>query len=141
SFGFLLQRTEVAALVAARVDERLDAAELSARVASVQGEGGAAPAALRARHGEVPRDLAAGLGVGLVELREGEPEDEVRDLVRRLVLEPAGLLVEIVPAGVLLGRVPERLAVVVAELARVGGHHLEPVSALLEELSDGLGLA
>src|SRR5213078_4071698 len=84
-------------------------------------------------------DLAAGLGVGLVDLGEGQAEDEVRDLVGRLVLEPAGLLVEAVPAGVLLARVPERLAVVVVEPARVGGHDLEPVLALLQALHDWLG--
>src|SRR5438552_1761972 len=71
--------------------------------------------------------------------RRGEGDDVVRDLVGRLVLEPAGLLVEAVPAGVLLGRVPERLAVVVVEPARVGGHDLEPVLALLQALHDRLG--
>src|SRR5213596_3249848 len=82
---------------------------------------------------------AMGGGGGLVDLGEGQAEDEVRDLVGRLVLEPAGLLVEVVLAGVLLARVPERLAVVVVELGRVDGDDLEPVLALLEALHDRLG--
>src|SRR5262249_25026645 len=137
--GVVLERTVVPALVAARVDEGLDAAELPARVDAVQSEGRAASAPHRARHREVPGDLAAGLRVRLVDLRERQPEHEARDLPRRLVLQAAGLVVEFVLALVRLGRVPESLAIVVMELVAVDRDDLEPVLALLEPLEDRLG--
>src|SRR5207249_4817034 len=113
------QRPEVPALEAARVDEGLDAPELPRGVDAVQGEGCPAAATHRARHREVPRDLAARLRIRLVDRRERQAEDEVRDLAGRLVLKTAGLGIEIVLPGVLVGRVPERLAVVVMEAGRV----------------------
>src|SRR5205823_14358346 len=88
--GVVRERAEVPSLVAARVDEGLDASKLARRVDAVQGEGRAAAAAHRARHGEVPRDLAAGLLVGLVDRRERQAEDEVGDLAGRVVLQTAG---------------------------------------------------
>jgi hypothetical protein len=121
------------------VDERLDAPELPARVDAVQRERRAAAASHRARQLEVPGDLAAGLRVVLVDLREGLAEHELGDLARRLVLQAARLLVELVLAGVRLRRVPEGLAVVVMELRRVDRHDLEPVFALLEVLHDRVG--
>src|SRR5262249_11690710 len=84
-------------------------------------------------------DLAAGLRVRLVDLRERQPEHEARDLPRRLVLQAAGLVVEFVLALVRLGRVPESLAIVVMELVAVDRDDLEPVLALLEPLEDRLG--
>src|SRR6266850_2284358 len=134
--GVVLQRAEVTALVPARVDERLDAPELPAPVDAVQRERRAATAAHRTRQLEVPRDLAPGLGVVLVDLREGLTEDELGDLVRLLVLQAACLLVQVELALVRLGRVPEGLAVVVMEFGRIDRHDLEPVLALLEVLHD-----
>ena len=61
----------------------------------------------------------------------GLAEDERRDLTGRLVLQAAGLLVELVLPRVLLRRVPEGLAVVAAELGPVDRDDLEPVLAFL----------
>src|SRR5262249_61811178 len=104
--GVVRERAEVPALVTARVDEGLDAPKLSRRVDAVQGEGRTATATHRARHREVPCDLAAGLLVGLVDRGERQAEAEVRELAGRLVPETAGLGVEVVLPGVLVGRVP-----------------------------------
>src|SRR5579883_3290800 len=64
---------------------------------------------------------------------------EVRNLPCRLVLEPAGLLVELVAAGVRGSCVPELLREVLAEFGGIDRDDLEPVLALLEPLKDGVG--
>src|SRR5262245_58234962 len=130
----LLERSEVTALEPLRVDERLDAPELAVGVDAVEREGGAATAALEAGEVEVLGDLAARERVVLLDLGEGQPEHELGDLAGGLVLEAAGLRVELVLALVGGALVPEGLAVVVVELLRVDRHHLEPVLALLQTL-------
>src|SRR5262249_28107679 len=63
----------------------------------------------------------------------------LRHLAGRLVLQAAGLGVELVLALVRLGRGPVGRAVVLVELLRVEGNDLEAVVAGLDALQDGIG--
>src|SRR5262249_15153730 len=134
--GVVLDLAVAPSLVAHGVDERLHAPELAVRVDAVQREGGAAPAALRAGELEVLRDLAGGQRITLVDLGEREAVDEVRNLARGLVLQPAVLRLDVVLALVGRRRVPELLRVVVPELLRIDGRDLEPVLPVLQALQD-----
>jgi hypothetical protein len=118
------------------MDERLDPPELAVGVDAVQRERGAPAAALAAGERKVLRDLAGGLRIALVDLRKRQPDDEIGNLAGGLVLDAAGLLVQIVLALVRGGGVPELLRIVGLELHRIDGHDLEPVLPVLQALQD-----
>ena len=121
----------VAADEARRLDLRPDRPVRAVLVDPVQVEARARAACHQARGGEVPRDLAACLGVLGIDLGKRVAEVEVRDLAGGLVAQPARRRIEVVLVLIGRRRLPERTAVVVVETRRVSGDDAEPVLARL----------